>query len=98
MKKIDVFLIFYALFAFCCLATPSFAEGEEDFADEGNSTANAKKYSCAIAHDAQKINKLAFDLYKSVHSEIKGENLVLSPYYLYRILGDLQFCFEGDLS
>lgn len=52
----------------------------------------------AFASEAQKINKLAFDLYKSMQSESEGENLVFSPYYLYRILGDLQFCFEGDLS
>ena len=52
----------------------------------------------ALASEAQKINKLAFDLYKSMQSEGEGENLVFSPYYLYRILGDLQFCFEGDLS
>lgn len=52
----------------------------------------------AFASEAQKINKLAFDLYRSMHSESEGENLVFSPYYLYKILGDLQFCFEGDLS
>lgn len=52
----------------------------------------------AFASEAQKINKLAFDLYRSMQSESEGENLVFSPYYLYRILGDLQFCFEGDLS
>ena len=51
----------------------------------------------AFASEAQKINKLAFDLYKSMQSEGEGENLVFSPYYLYKILGDLQFCFEGDL-
>lgn len=51
----------------------------------------------ALASEAQKINKLAFDLYKSMQSEGEGENLVFSPYYLYKILGDLQFCFEGDL-
>ncbi len=52
----------------------------------------------AFASEAQKINKLAFDLYRSMQSESEGENLVFSPYYLYKILGDLQFCFEGDLS
>ena len=98
MKKMHIFLMFYILFSFCGILRPSFADGEEDFTDEGNSTASAKNYPCAIANEAQKINKLAFDLYKSIRAEGEGENLVYSPYYLYRILGDLQFCFEGDLS
>ena len=69
-----------------------------DFTGGGNSSLDSRKYHCRLTHEAQKVNKLAFDLYKSVQAEGEGENLVFSPYYLYRILGDLQFCSEGDLS
>ena len=93
MKKMHIMF-----FCLACFVTSACGEGEKDSTGEDNSIQDTVKYFCTVTKDAQKINKLAFDLYKSMHSEIKGENLVFSPYYLYRILGDLQFCFEGDLS
>lgn len=52
----------------------------------------------AFASEAQNINKFAFEFYKSMQGEQEGENLVFSPYYLYKVLGDLQFCLDGEIS
>lgn len=52
----------------------------------------------SVANEAQNINRFAFDFYKSMQTECGGENVLFSPYYIYKTLGDLQFCTEGELS
>lgn len=54
--------------------------------------------SSSFANEARNINRFAFDFYKSMQSEVGGENVLFSPYYIYKTLGDLQFCAEGGFK
>ena len=52
----------------------------------------------SFANEAQNINRFAFDFYKSMQTECGGENVLFSPYYIYKTLSDLQFCAEGGFK